>query len=409
MALSWQEIRSRATAFAKEYKTSTGEIQDYADFWTDFFNIFGVRRRSVASFQKAIHKINGNTGFIDLFWPGVLLVEHKSKGEDLDSASFQANDYLLSLDEDDRPRYIVVSDFEKIRIYDFEGKDGKIDEHTFHLSELPSHIRLFGFIAGYEVRHYKEEDPVNKKAVRLVVQLYRALAEGNYPKEHLARLMVRFVFLFFADDAGIFPKRDIFHDYILYLTKENGEDLGAHLQQIFEVLETPEEERQKALSDDLKEFPYVNGTLFKDHIPLPSFNKEMRQEIIKAAQFDWGAVSPAIFGSMFQFVMDVDDEDIRHDFGAHYTSEKNILKVVDGLFLDDLKHELETSGNNPTKLNELWNRIAEMRLLDPACGCGNFLVVAYRELRQIEVEIIKRLYAELAPVDCGKVSSSMYS
>ncbi|HVN26690.1 MAG TPA: DNA methyltransferase [Candidatus Paceibacterota bacterium] len=394
MTLSWNEIRSRATAFAKEYKESTGEIQDYADFWTDFFDIFGVRRRSVAGFQRAIQKINGNTGFIDLFWPGVLLVEHKSRGESLDSATLQANDYFLSLAEENRPRFIVVTDFEHLRLYDLEGKNGKAEEHTFRLTELPAHIRLFGFIAGYEVRHYEEENPVNKKAVRVVVQLYRALYQGNYPKEQLARLMVRLVFLYFADDAGIFPKRDIFHDYVAYLTKENGEDLGGHLQAIFQVLNTPEDRRQQALSDDLKDFPYVNGTLFKDPLSLPFFNKEMRQEILNAARFDWGSVSPAIFGSMFQFVMDVEDEDIRHDFGAHYTSEKNILKVIDGLFLDDVRDELEKAGENQSKLNALWNRIVSMRLLDPACGCGNFLVVAYRELRLIELEIIKRLYRE---------------
>jgi len=394
MALSWNEIRSRATAFAKEYKSSTREMQDYADFWTDFFNIFDVRRRSIAIYQKAVQKIGGNTGFIDLFWPGVLLVEHKSKGESLDSAFLQASDYITALPENERPRYVAVSDFQKIRLYDLEGESGKTDEHTIELSDLPSHIRLFGFIAGYEVRHYKEEDPVNRKAVRLVVQLYRALYDGSYPKEYLARLMVRFVFLFFADDAGIFPKRDIFHDYLVYLTRENGEDLGVHLHGIFEVLDTPEDKRQQALSDDLKDFPYVNGSLFKDPLPLPFFNAETRREIIKAAEFNWSAVSPAIFGSMFQFVMDVESDDIRHDFGAHYTSEKNILKVIDGLFLDNTRSELETAGQNQTKLNTLWNKVASIRLLDPACGCGNFLVVAYRELRLIELEIVRRVYRE---------------
>jgi hypothetical protein len=391
MALSWSEIRSRATAFAKDYQSAKGEIQDYADFWTDFFNIFGVRRRSVASYQKAVQKISGHKGFIDLFWPGVLLVEHKSKGEDLESASVQANDYITALPENERPRYVIVSDFENVRLYDLEGESGKTEEHDTKLADLASHIRLFGFIAGYEIRKYKEEDPVNKKAVKLVVDLYRALNNGLYPKEYLPHLMVRLVFLFFADDSGIFSKRDIFHEYLKWIPKENGEDLGAHLGQIFEVLNTPEEKRQHALSDDLKEFPYVNGPLFKDPLPLPFFNREMYQEILHAADFDWGAVSPAIFGSMFQFVMDVDSSDMRHDFGAHYTSEKNILKVIDGLFLDEIKEELEAAGQNRAKLNALWEKIAAIKLLDPACGCGNFLVVAYRELRLVELEIVKRL------------------
>jgi hypothetical protein len=306
MALSWNEIRSRATVFAKDYKSASGEIQDYADFWTDFFNIFGVRRRSVASYQKAVQKINGHTGWIDLFWPGVLLVEHKSKGEDLESASV----------------------------------------------------------------------PVNKKAVKLVVDLYRALYDGMYQKEYLAQLMVRLVFLFFADDTGIFEP-NIFYEYLLYIPKENGEDLGAHLGQIFQILNTPEDKRQQEISEDLNAFPYVNGPLFKDPLPLPFFNKEMYREIIRAAEFDWGAVSPAIFGSMFQSVMEAGDKDMRHDFGAHYTSEKNILKVIDGLFLDEIKEELKAAAQNSVKLNALWAKIAAIKLFDPACGCGNFLVVAY--------------------------------
>lgn len=181
MASSWNEIRSRASAFVRDYRSATGEIQDYADFWTDFFSIFGVKRRSVASYQKAVQKINHHTGFIDLFWPGVLLVEHKSKGEDLESASIQANDYIMALPENERPRYVIVSDFENIRLYDLEGKSGKTEEYNVVLAELASHIKIFGFIAGYEVRKYKEEDPVNKKAVKLVVDLYRAFQDGMYP------------------------------------------------------------------------------------------------------------------------------------------------------------------------------------------------------------------------------------
>jgi hypothetical protein len=392
MALSWNEIRSRAAAFSKDYQSARSEIQDYADFWTDFFNIFGVRRRSVASFQKPVQKMSGHTGFIDLLWKGVLLVEHKSKGEDLESAFIQANDYIAALPESERPRRVIVSDFENIWLYDLEGENGKTAEHEIILSDLAARIRLFGFIAGYEVRKYKEEDPVNKKAVKIVVELYRALYDGMYPKEWLSRLMVRFVFLFFADDTCIFSKRDIFYDYLRWIPKESGEDLGAHLGQIFEILNTPEDKRQSALSDDLKEFPYVDGTLFKDPLPLPIFNQEMYREIVRAAEFDWGAVSPAIFGSMFQYVMDIGSDDMRHDFGAHYTSEKNILKVIDGLFLDDIRRELASVGQSRARLSELWKKIASIKILDPACGCGNFLVVAYRELRRIELEIIKRLH-----------------
>lgn len=392
MVLSWGEIRNRATSFAHEYTNAERETRDYADFWTDFFSIFGIRRRSVSIYQEEVKKITGETGFIDLFWPGTLLVEHKSAGKDLDSAFLQAGDYILALEEEKRPRYVVVSDFKRIRLYDLEQERGAKEPIEFLLAELPKYIRFFSFIAGHKVRVFKEDDPVNRKAVDVVVRLYHALEAGNYPREWLGRLIVRLVFLFFAEDAGIFPRKDIFREYIQYFTREDGTDLGSQLSAIFQVLNTPEEKRQAALSEELREFPYVNGSLFLDLLPSLFSDKEMRREILKAAGFNWGAVSPAIFGSMFQYVMDMEPGNVRHDFGAHYTSEKNIMKVIHGLFLDDFQEELTIAGNNRAKLEALWNKIAQLKLLDPACGCGNFLVIAYRELRLIELEIIKRLY-----------------
>lgn len=390
--LGWTEIRNRATSFAREYAGAERETRDYADFWTDFFDIFGVRRRSVSLYQEEVKKINGERGFIDLFWPGMLLVEHKSAGKNLDSAFLQASEYVFALAEERRPRFVIVSDFKKIRLYDLEAEKKEEQVIEFPLEELPKHIRHFGFIAGYKVRVFQESDPVNRKAVDVVVRLYHALETGDYPREWLGRLMVRLVFLFFAEDAGVFVQRNIFKEYIQYFTKEDGSDLGAHLGAIFQVLNTPDEKRQGALTSELREFPYVNGSLFADPLPLPFFGREMRREILRAADFDWGAVSPAIFGSMFQYVMDMEPGDVRHDFGAHYTSEKNIMKVIHGLFLDELHGELAAAGANRVKLEALWNKVAGITLLDPACGCGNFLVVAYRELRLIELEIITRLY-----------------
>jgi hypothetical protein len=389
--LSWNDIRDRATRFARDWGEETREMGEYQTFWNDFFDVFGVSRRTVARYQEHVRDLDGKHGFIDLFWPGTLIAEHKTRGQNLDAAYNQAAGYFDSLSEEKRPRYIVTTDYQTIQLYDFEGEGG-IEKHIFPLKDFPKNIRLFGFIPGYKERKYKEEDPVNRKAVKIVVGLYRALNNGNYPKEYLSRLMVRLVFCFFADDTGIFGKKDILVEYFQYMTREDGADFGAHLEQIFQILDTPEKDRQANLDADLATLPYVNGGLFRDHLPLPSFNREMRGELIKGASFDWGSVSPAIFGSMFQFVLDADNETIRHDFGAHYTSEKNILKVISGLFLDDLKEELEAAGQNTAKLNVLWDRIANISLLDPACGCGNFLVVAYRELRELELEILKRLY-----------------
>jgi hypothetical protein len=404
--LTWPEIRGRAASFAKEWKDETKEMAAYQSFWDDFFNVFGVKRRTLSRYQEKVDLIKGGRGFIDVFWPGTLIVEHKSKGENLDSAYAQAGSYFDALSEDDKPRFIIVTDYKHLRLYDLEGENG-VQKYEFDLSDLAKNVHLFSFINGQKVRTYNEESPVNRKAVKTIVNLYKALDSGHYPKNDLEILLVRLVFCFFADDAGIFDK-DLFYDYLRINTPEDGAGFGSKLEEIFQILDTDVKDRQTNINNDLASLPYVNGGLFKDRIRLPFFNEEMRSAVIEAAEFDWGLVSPAIFGSMFQFVMDASDEDIRHDFGAHYTSERNILKVINGLFLDDLHSDLEEAAFNLSKLNILWEKIGKISLLDPACGCGNFLVVAYRELRDLELEIIKRLYRkQVEQVEAGQGVLSM--
>ncbi len=394
--LSWNEMRDRAMKFARAWEAETRETGEYQTFWNEFFEIFGVQRRSVALYQKSVERLAGGHGFIDLFWPGKLIAEHKSAGKDLDEAFTQASDYALALPEVSRPRYIIATDYAHMRLYDLEGENGKLEMQEFPLAELPKYIRLFAFVPGFEVRKYREQDPVNRKAVRVVVNLYRALAKSNYDRRNLERLLVRLVFCFFADDAGVFPSGDPFRYYLTLGGKEDGSDFGSRLDEIFSTLNTHESKRQTTLNQFLAELPYVNGGLFADSLPVVFFDREMRRSVLDACEFNWSAVSPAIFGSMFQFVTDEHDPSARHDLGEHYTSEKNILKVIDGLFMDDLRAELDSCGKNPTKLNELWEKIGHISLLDPACGCGNFLVVAYRELRRFELEILKRLHPQEA-------------
>ena len=394
--LTWNEMRDRATKFARAWKDETRETGEYQTFWNEFFDIFGIKRRSVAVYQQQVKKLDGSRGFIDLFQPGKLIAEHKSAGKDLGEAFVQAIDYAGALPEDIRPRYIIVADYAHMRLCDLEGADDKVDKYEFPLSELPKHIRHFAFIPGYEVRKYREQDPVNRKAVRLVVNLYQTLAKSNYPREHLGHLLVRLVFCFFADDAGVFPPGEPFRYYLALGGNEDGSDFGARLDSVFSTLNTPEKMRQTTLDDFLAELPYVNGGLFAEYLPVVFLNREMRHAVLEACEFNWSAVSPEIFGSMFQFVLETDPGDMRHDFGAHYTSEKNILKVIDGLFMDDLRTDLASAGKNAAKLNELWEKIGGTTLLDPACGCGNFLVVAYRELRRFELEILKRLHPHIA-------------
>ncbi len=385
MALSWNEIKSRAVEFSKEWENEGSEDAEAKTFWDGFFNVFGITRKRLASFEFEVKKRGGNSGFIDLFWPGTLIVEHKSRGKDLEKAYAQAMDYFPGLSESDLPKYILVSDFEKIRFYDLET--GKHTE--FSLKDLQKHVQLFGFIAGYQKQEIREQDPANIKAAELMAQLHDSIAEAGYTGHELEVFLVRILFCLFADDTGIFSVKEQFWNYVEWRSKEDGSDMGSLLSILFQVLNTPNEKRQKTLDEELTKFPYVNGGLFAETLPVVSFNSAMRKALLKCCEFDWSNISPAIFGSMFQGVMDKKE---RRALGAHYTSETNILKLIKPLFLDELWQEFEATKNNNQKLQVFQNKIAALKFLDPACGCGNFLVIAYRELRLMELEILKLMY-----------------
>jgi hypothetical protein len=383
MPLSWNEIKIRAIAFSKEWKDEVSEDAEAKSFWDDFFHVFGISRRRVATFEQQVKKIDAKTGFIDLLWKGVILIEHKSRGRDLDRAYQQAKDYFPGLKEQELPRYILVSDFERFRLYDLEDNSNK----EFIISDLVKHIHLFGFIAGYQKRVFKEQDPVNIEAALLMGKLHDKLKAIGFDGHQLELYLVRLLFCLFADDTSIFEK-GIFQEYIEQRTNEDGSDLAAHIGELFQVMNTPDSKRFKNLDEALMVFPYVNGKLFEEHLSLAHFDSEMRRILLDSCLLDWGKISPAIFGSLFQSVM---DDKARRNLGAHYTSEKNILKLIKPLFLDDLWQEFEKNKNDNGKLRKLHNRISKLRFLDPACGCGNFLIIAYRELRLLELEIIKIL------------------
>lgn len=387
MALSWNEIRDRARKFSKEWADEASEDAEAKSFWNDFFNIFGVNRRRVATFEHRVKKVDGKDGYIDLLWKGMLLVEHKSKGKDLDRAHRQAKDYFHGLKDSELPRYVLVSDFERFRLYDYE-KDAEYTE--FHIKDLHKHVRQFGFLAGYTTHSFKEEDPVNIQAAEKMGKLHDALKVAGYEGHALEVLLVRLLFCLFADDTSIFEPRQ-FHELIVQRTSEDGADLGLWLAQLFQVLNTPTDRRQKTLDEQLADFPYVNGKLFEEVLPLSNFNRDMRELLLQAADLDWSRISPAIFGSLFQSVMDAK---LRRNLGAHYTSEKNILKVIKPLFLDDLYEEFEKVKGTPAKLKAFHMKLSKLRFMDPACGCGNFLVIAYRELRLLELDVLKALFAK---------------
>ena len=389
MRLSWNEVRARAATFANEWRDAAYEKGDTQSFYNDFFQIFGVRRRSVARYEAHVQKLDNRHGYIDLFWPGVLLVEQKSAGRDLARARGQALEYFDALPESDRPRFLLLSDFQNFELEDLdEGQAVR-----FALADLPEHVQDFGFILGVQRRAFRDQDPANIAAAELVGHLHDELAATRYRGHDLERLLVRIVFCLFADDTGIFEPRDLFLEFIETRTAEDGADLGPWLTQLFEVLNTPDDERSNELDEDLAQFPYVNGDLFEGGLRTASFNAQMRGVLLEAGHFDWSSISPAIFGALFQSVMNPAE---RRAQGAHYTTEKNILKVIEPLFLDDLRAELERltrrrDRGRRTALLRFQEKLANLRFLDPACGCGNFLIIAYRELRLLEIEVIRAL------------------
>lgn len=388
MRLSWNEIRVRASTFADEWKDAHYEKGETQTFYNEFFQIFGITRRRVASFEEPVKKLDDRYGFIDLFWKGVLLVEQKSAGRNLTKAKEQAFDYFPGLKEFDLPRYVLVSDFQKFELYDLE--EGT--EYHFALSELRDYVEAFGFVIGVQKRTFRDQDPVNIKASELLGRLHDALEDSGYIGHDLERFLVRLLFCLFADDTGLFEPRDIFMELILERTREDGSDIGSWLANLFEVLDTPDEERQKNLDEDLRRFPYVNGDLFRERLRIPAFDSGMRAIFIEACEFSWDAISPAIFGSLFQSVMAPEE---RRAQGAHYTTEKNILKVIEPLFLDEFHEEFERikklKRGREKALIDFQKKLGSLRFFDPACGCGNFLIIAYRELRELEMAILREL------------------
>lgn len=386
VTLSQNEISARAAKFAGVWKDTEREEAEAQPFLIDFFQVLGVDRKKVAIFEHKVKCLDGGNGYIDLFWKGKILIEMKSRGKDLAAAYEQAKRYADTLAHHEIPKIIMVCDFENWHVYDL-SKDAQLT--TFTLSELPQYIHLFHYLAGYEQREYQEEDPVNVQAAELLGKLHDRLKEIGYVGHPLEVYLVRLLFCLFAEDTGIFCK-DAFRSYILNCTAEDGRDLAPLLAELFQVLNTPEKNRLCTRNDAIKEFPYVNGGLFAEYLPMPAFDAEMRKALLDCCSLDWSRISPAIFGSMFQSVMDAT---ARRALGAHYTSERNILKLINPLFMDVLREEFESiqydkSNRKEGRLQAFHKKLSELTFLDPACGCGNFLVVAYRELRRLELSVI---------------------
>ena len=389
------EVRRRLQLFAKEHIGDRDEKQYAQQFMRDFYACFGLSKSSASMFEKKVLKFGNKRGFIDSFIPGVLLVEQKTTGEDLYRAFEQAKDYALAItNEFEKPHYILVCDFQTFHLYNLHSLDKEPLVCT--LAEISKRADWFMFLVDKRVIAYSEELPVNRKAVEQIAKLHDALLKANYKGKDLESFLTRLLFCLFADDTGIFGEDGQFKKLVAK-TKEDGSDLGMAIAMLFQVLNTAHDKRQTNLDEALNAFEYVNGGLFSEQIAIPSFDFDLRTILVKCSELDWSGISPAIFGAMFQSVLEAGATDTAHrkesrrELGAHYTSERNILKVIQPLFLDDLHKEFEQATNKP-KLQALYDKLHKLKFFDPACGCGNFLVIAYRELRRIENDVIAKLY-----------------
>ena len=398
----------KAKAFAEYWKDKGYEKGESQAFWLSLLrDVLGVEEpEKLIKFEDKV--MLDHTSFIDgIIESTHVLIEQKDSSKNLRKAIKQSDGSLLSpfqqakrysanLPYSKRPRYIITCNFWSFLIYDMENPQGEPEELL--LKNLSKEYYRLNFIVNAEDKHIKREEDISIKAGELVGRLYNALL-NQYIKpdsinalKSLNMLCVRLVFCLYAEDAGIFGKRDMFHDYLQSIPKNK---VRKAIIDLFKTLDTKEEDRDPYLEDDLKIFPYVNGGLFADEdIEIPQFNDEIIDLLIKdcSEQFDWSMISPTIFGAVFESTL---NPQTRRNGGMHYTSIENIHKVIDPLFLDGLKEEFAQIKSikklRKLKLEEFQNKLASLTFLDPACGSGNFLTETYLSLRRLENEVLKEL------------------
>ena len=412
--LSLNAIRKNCAKFAHEWSDCVGdEKQDGHEFMRELMQCFGITKRKAISYERRSNRAStGRQGYIDTLIPGKALIEMKSAGKDLDKAEEQALDYIHDLADVETPRLLIISDFRHVRIVDLDSEmatDGSGDagRTEFRLAQLPDHVDDLKFLAGYGMVQVgsREQEEASIRAARVMADLYEALDGSGYSDHEASIFLIRTLFCLYGDDAGLW-ERDLFTEFLETRTREDGSDLGAQLALLYQTLKTPMECRQSTLDELTARFPYVNGGIFEEQLNIPSFSSAMRDELMRACAFDWSGISPAIFGSLFQAVK---SPEARRELGEHYTSETNILKTLGPLFLDELRQKFADHVHDVKKLTDLRQELGELRIMDPACGCGNFLVVAYRELRNLDTEILVRIRElELARKDNDEFQATMF-
>ena len=409
MIVNEKQQKIAAAAFAKKWEGRGYEKGESQTFWLELLTeVFGIENPSQFICFEQQAQLD-HTSFIDgMISATHVMIEQKSLGKDLRQAIKQsdgmlltpfqqARRYSLALPYSERPRWIVTCNFSEFDVYDMENPNG--EPSRIFLKDLEHEYYRLEFLVRQQGVHLQKELEVSMKAGEIVGKLYDAFVkqydtEDPQSLRFLNILCVRLVFCLYAEDAGIFGKRDMFHDYLDHYQTE---DMREALVRLFEILNTPLEKRSKYLKAELAAFPYTNGGLFAEEIEIPQFTDELRDILLEHASldFDWSEISPTIFGGVFESTL---NPETRRSGGMHYTSIENIHKVIDPLFYDDLKKSYQIcleEGNikkRMKKLHELQDNIAGLHFFDPACGSGNFLTETYLSLRRLENDIIKQIY-----------------
>lgn len=404
-----KQIAKSAAEFAERWKGRGYERGESQPFWIDLLtNVFGIETPSNGFITFEDHHKVDASNFIDGRIPSTrVLIEQKSLGKDLRKGILQsdgsllnpfqqARRYVVSLPVSEHPRWIVTCNFAEFLVYDMEQPNGEPEQIL--LENLGKEYYRLQFLVDAKNEHISKEMEVSMQAGEIVGKIYEALLkqyDDNSPEalRWLNILCVRIVFCLYAEDAGVFT-HDQFHDY---LVRYDAEDLNRALRDLFEVLNTPQDKRSRYLKDDLKAFPYTNGGLFEEEIEIPQFTEELKQTLLQNASldFDWSEISPTIFGAVFESTL---NPETRRSGGMHYTSIENIHKVIDPLFLNDLRRELDeileekVEKQRKKKLSDYQTKLASLTFLDPACGSGNFLTETYLSLRRLENEAIREMY-----------------
>ena len=404
-----KQIAAAAAEFAKRWNGRGNERGESQPFWIDLLtNVYGIETPSDGFIIFEDHHKVDASNYIDGRIPSTrVLIEQKSKDKDLrapirqsDGSLLtpfqQARRYVVGLPVSEHPRWIVTCNFSEFLVYDMEQPNGEPEQIL--LANLGKEYYRLQFLVDAKNEHLSKEMQVSMQAGEIVGKIYEALLtqyNDNSPEalRWLNILCVRIVFCLYAEDAGVFT-HDQFHDY---LVRYDAEDLRNALIRLFEVLNTPEDKRSKYLKDDLKAFPYTNGGLFEEEIEIPQFTEELKQTLLRNASFDfdWSEISPTIFGAVFESTL---NPETRRSGGMHYTSIENIHKVIDPLFLNDLRRELDeileekVEKQRKKKLGEYQQKLSSLTFLDPACGSGNFLTETYLSLRRLENEVIREMY-----------------